>query len=114
MCIIPWSPLNRSFFEVMTLWTGGMLWSFAPLAFPFPLLLLRAGDRGCREYYRKKMIPEAPEHTTLRTPGASRLHAPQMARALEKKPSERTTPPTARARATPVKAGRSRVRVPSG
>jgi len=77
MCIIPWSPLNRSFFEVITLWTGGMLWSFAPLAFPFPLLLLRAGDRGCREYYRKMMALEGPEHTIPRTPGASRLHAPQ-------------------------------------
>ena len=25
MCIILWSPLSRSFFEVITFWTGGML-----------------------------------------------------------------------------------------
>jgi hypothetical protein len=36
----------ESLFEVITLWTRGMLWGFAPLAFPVPLLLLRDGCPG--------------------------------------------------------------------
>src|SRR5215217_7568651 len=104
MCIILWNPLNRSLFEVITLWTGGMLFGvLLPFLFRFRFCCCVLGIGVVGEYYRKKMTPEAPEHTTLRTPGASRLHAPQMARALEE--AKRTHCPSHRQ--SPCHAGKS-------